>query len=82
MPMRRPPHRPSAWQLQDLGRRFPPHYLHQSWSPYVTTQNHDAPKVHDLSDGEHVVIPFPSDRAGRRRMVVRPDYEEQVVSGF
>lgn len=82
MPIRRLPIRPNAWQLQDLGRRFPPHYLHQSWSPYVTTQNHDAPKVHDLSNGEHVVIPFPSDRAGRRRMVVRPDYEEQIVSGF
>ena len=82
MPVRRAPHRPSAWQLQQFGRRFPPNYLHRSWSPYVTTQNHDAPKVHDLSDGEHVVIPFPSDRAGRRRMVVRPDYEEQVVSGF
>ena len=35
MPMRRPPHRPSAWQLQDLGRRFPPHYLHQSWLDYL-----------------------------------------------
>ena len=35
MPIRRHPHRPSAWQLQDLGRRFPPHYLHQSWLDYL-----------------------------------------------
>ena len=32
---RRMPHRPNAWQLQDLGRRFPPHYLHQSWLDYL-----------------------------------------------
>ena len=35
MPMRRAPHRPSAWQLQEFGRRFPPHYLHQSWLDYL-----------------------------------------------
>ena len=35
MPIRRPPHRPNAWQLQELGRRFPPHYLHQSWLDYL-----------------------------------------------
>ena len=35
MPIRRAPHRPSAWQLQQFGRRFPPHYLHQSWLDYL-----------------------------------------------
>lgn len=35
MPIRRPPHRPNAYQLQDAGRRFPPHYLHQSWLDYL-----------------------------------------------
>ncbi|MDP1777724.1 MAG: HNH endonuclease, partial [Brevundimonas sp.] len=35
MPIRRAPHRPSAWQLQQFGRRFPPHYLHQSWMDYL-----------------------------------------------
>jgi 5-methylcytosine-specific restriction endonuclease McrA len=35
MPVRRRPVRPSAWQLQDLGRRFPPNYLHQSWLDYL-----------------------------------------------
>ena len=35
MPIRRLPHRPNAWQLQDAGRRFPPHYLHQSWLDYL-----------------------------------------------
>ena len=35
MPIRRAPHRPSAWQLQEFGRRFPPHYLHQSWLDYL-----------------------------------------------
>jgi 5-methylcytosine-specific restriction endonuclease McrA len=35
MPIRREPHRPNAWQLQDAGRRFPPHYLHQSWIDYL-----------------------------------------------
>jgi 5-methylcytosine-specific restriction endonuclease McrA len=29
------PHRPNMHQLQDLGRRFPPHYLHQSWLDYL-----------------------------------------------
>ena len=27
--------RPSMYELQDLGRRFPPHYLHQSWLDYL-----------------------------------------------
>ena len=35
MPIRRAPHRPNAFQLQDAGRRFPPHYLHQSWLDYL-----------------------------------------------
>jgi hypothetical protein len=35
MPIRRNPHRPSAWQLQEAGRRFPPHFLHQSWLDYL-----------------------------------------------
>ncbi|NEX92173.1 HNH endonuclease [Caulobacter sp. 17J65-9] len=29
------PHRPSMFELQDLGRRFPPHYLHESWLDYL-----------------------------------------------
>ena len=28
-------HRPSMYELQDLGRKFPPHYLHQSWLDYL-----------------------------------------------
>lgn len=35
MPLRRTAHRPSAWQLQQAGRRFPPHFLHQSWLDYL-----------------------------------------------
>ncbi|MFT4954158.1 MAG: 5-methylcytosine-specific restriction endonuclease McrA [Brevundimonas sp.] len=35
MPIRRSPFRPNSWQLQDLGRRFPPNYLHQSWLDYL-----------------------------------------------
>ena len=31
----RPPHRPSAHELQHLGRRFPPNHLHQSWLDYL-----------------------------------------------
>ena len=27
--------RPSMFELQELGRRFPPHYLHQSWLDYL-----------------------------------------------
>ena len=27
--------RPSMYELQDLGRKFPPHYLHQSWLDYL-----------------------------------------------
>lgn len=35
MPPRRGPHRPNAWELQQAGRRFPPHYLHESWLDYL-----------------------------------------------
>ena len=28
-------HRPNMYELQDLGRRFPPHYLHESWLDYL-----------------------------------------------
>jgi len=30
-----PPRRPSAFELQDRGRRFPPHHLHESWIDYL-----------------------------------------------
>jgi 5-methylcytosine-specific restriction endonuclease McrA len=29
------PIRPTSWQLQDQGRRFPPNYLHQSWRDWL-----------------------------------------------
>ena len=29
------PRRPSAYELQDRGRRFPPHHLHESWLDYL-----------------------------------------------
>jgi 5-methylcytosine-specific restriction endonuclease McrA len=29
------PIRPTSWQLQDHGRRFPPHYLHDSWRDWL-----------------------------------------------
>lgn len=35
MSLRRKVHRPSAYELQDLGRRFPPNYLHASWMDYL-----------------------------------------------
>ncbi|RZJ19378.1 MAG: HNH endonuclease [Brevundimonas sp.] len=35
MPLLTRPQQPNAWQLQDAGRRFPPHYLHQSWLDYL-----------------------------------------------
>lgn len=31
----KPPARPSMYELQELGRRFPPHYLHESWLDYL-----------------------------------------------
>ena len=35
MPPARPARRPSAYELQELGRRFPPNHLHQSWMDYL-----------------------------------------------
>ena len=29
------PYRPTSWQLQDHGRRFPPNYLHTSWVDWL-----------------------------------------------
>ena len=29
------PIRPTSWQLQEHGRAFPPHYLHQSWRDWL-----------------------------------------------
>jgi 5-methylcytosine-specific restriction endonuclease McrA len=29
------PRRPSAYELQERGRRFPPHHLHESWIDYL-----------------------------------------------
>lgn len=29
------PYRPTSWQLQDHGRRFPPNYLHDSWVDWL-----------------------------------------------
>lgn len=33
--LRRAPFRPSAAQLQNVGRRFPPNFLHRSWMDYL-----------------------------------------------
>ena len=35
MSLRRRPFRPSAQQLVDIGRRFPPQYLHESWADFL-----------------------------------------------
>ncbi|MDB5494322.1 MAG: restriction endonuclease [Phenylobacterium sp.] len=32
---RRHPRRPSAYELQEHGRKFPPHHLHESWLDYL-----------------------------------------------
>jgi 5-methylcytosine-specific restriction endonuclease McrA len=29
------PHRPSTFQLQEQGRKFPPHHLHDTWLDYL-----------------------------------------------
>jgi 5-methylcytosine-specific restriction endonuclease McrA len=29
------PHRPSTFELQEMGRRFPPNHLHQTWLDYL-----------------------------------------------
>jgi 5-methylcytosine-specific restriction endonuclease McrA len=33
--LRRAPYRPSPEQLQNIGRKFPPNYLHDSWMDYL-----------------------------------------------
>ncbi len=33
--LRRRPFRPTAQQLVDVGRRFPPQYLHESWADFL-----------------------------------------------
>jgi 5-methylcytosine-specific restriction endonuclease McrA len=33
--LRRPPRRPAAEELRNMGRRFPPNYLHDSWLDYL-----------------------------------------------
>lgn len=35
MVLAQPPHRPTSWELQDRGRKFPPNYLHQSWRDWL-----------------------------------------------
>ncbi len=35
MHMARRPRRPTNHQLQDMGRRFPPNYLHETWMDYL-----------------------------------------------
>ena len=35
MHLRRPPHRPNAEEMQGVGRRFPPNYLHDSWVDFL-----------------------------------------------
>jgi 5-methylcytosine-specific restriction endonuclease McrA len=33
--LRRPPRRPEAEQLRNMGRKFPPHHLHESWIDFL-----------------------------------------------
>jgi len=35
MPLIRHPMQPTAFQLQDVGRAFPPNYLHESWRDFL-----------------------------------------------
>ncbi|MBZ8119672.1 HNH endonuclease [Roseovarius sp. LXJ103] len=35
MSLRKPPRAPAAEQLNNLGRKFPPHYLHDSWVDFL-----------------------------------------------
>lgn len=35
MSLRRAPRRPGAEELRDMGRRFPPNYLHKSWLDFL-----------------------------------------------
>jgi 5-methylcytosine-specific restriction endonuclease McrA len=32
---RQRPHRPTVTELRNIGRRFPPNYLHESWADYL-----------------------------------------------
>jgi 5-methylcytosine-specific restriction endonuclease McrA len=32
---RQEPRRPTSWELQDLGRGFPPNFLHESWRDFL-----------------------------------------------
>jgi 5-methylcytosine-specific restriction endonuclease McrA len=33
--LQRRPFRPNNYQLQDIGRKFPPNYLHETWMDYL-----------------------------------------------
>jgi len=35
MPLLLEPIRPTSWQLQERGRGFPPHYLHETWRDWL-----------------------------------------------
>nr|WP_235000537.1 HNH endonuclease [Pseudooctadecabacter jejudonensis] len=35
MSLRKPPRQPAAEQLMNMGRKFPPHYLHESWLDFL-----------------------------------------------
>lgn len=35
MPLRFKPHRPNQYELQEMGRRFPPNYLHETWLDFL-----------------------------------------------
>ncbi|MBM7067334.1 HNH endonuclease [Actibacterium sp. 188UL27-1] len=35
MSLRRPPRQPAAEELRNMGRRFPPNYLHESWLDFL-----------------------------------------------
>lgn len=35
MHLRRPPQRPSAAELRNMGRKFPPNHLHESWMDFL-----------------------------------------------
>ncbi len=35
MHLRHKPRRPSSFELQNHGRRFPPNHLHKSWLDYL-----------------------------------------------
>ncbi|MBN8646852.1 MAG: HNH endonuclease [Caulobacterales bacterium] len=35
MELRHPPHRPNLYELQTMGRKFPPNYLHDTWLDWL-----------------------------------------------